>query len=289
MAGFESFAPGEGGESYDPAAFERFKERLKKNSAVIAALVKSEKKQKKKEDTLLQILLMLIQSNQKRGVMLLATRLLAENIPASFVLALIILGNEDIQREIDHQAQLLLEKEKDEAAATQQAQAQESFAPRMGTTPADYQGALGGPSEQSYSSSSEDSPTDSLCAEDFRRSSPPSEFSLVSQLGHNSALPLKMRGDIDSWCWGVFEAGSSVPFKVLETTLDKEGHIKGIVTDAAANVLDDYLASMESESSLRMAYDGCRAFAEFMLKGVMRRLKEQVESQRQLGEAPDAL
>lgn len=105
MSDFESFNPGEGGEAYDPAAFERFKEKVKKNAAFIAAVRKGEQKQKIKEDRLAKILLKFIQSNQKSALLMLAAKLLQENIPASFILSIILLGNEEIQLELKKEAQ----------------------------------------------------------------------------------------------------------------------------------------------------------------------------------------
>lgn len=108
MSDFEVFSFNEAGESYDPAAFERFKEKVKKNAKFVAALRKSEQKQKQKEDVLLKILMRFFQKNQSRGVVLLASRMLEQNIPAAFVLAVIILGNEELQKEA--QNVLLLNK-----------------------------------------------------------------------------------------------------------------------------------------------------------------------------------
>lgn len=100
MADFESFNAGQAPESYDPAAFERFKEQIKKSAAQMAAARKDEARQKVKEDRLAAILLKLIKSNQKRGILLLAARLMQENIPPSFILAIIVLGNHDIAEEM---------------------------------------------------------------------------------------------------------------------------------------------------------------------------------------------
>lgn len=105
MSDLESFQPGEAGESYDPAAFERFKERIKKNAAFIAAARKSEQKQKQKEDRLAKILLKFIQTNQKSAILMLASKLLEENIPPSFILSIILLGNEEVQIELKKQTQ----------------------------------------------------------------------------------------------------------------------------------------------------------------------------------------
>lgn len=107
MSNAEFFNPSEGGESYDPAAFERFKDQMKKSAAFMAAARKGEQKQKQKEDRLAKILLRFIQTNQKSDIVMLAARLLEENIPASVILAIIILGNEELKEEVKQNVPLL--------------------------------------------------------------------------------------------------------------------------------------------------------------------------------------
>ena len=197
MSDMEFFAPGEGGESYDPAAFERFKEQIKKNAAAMATAKQQEQRQKQKEDRLAKILLKFIQGNQKSGILMLAAKLLEENIPPSFILSIIILGNEDIQEEL-----------KKEIAAD----AAQIKGPADGATSDAAQAAH-------------------------------SEFSLAVRFNDQS-LPLKIRAEIDEWGKGIFEAGSIIPFQVLETAVQKDGMIKQIVIDCAANVLDDFMAAV---------------------------------------------
>lgn len=229
MADFEFFNPSEGGESYDPAAFERFKEKIKKNAAFIAAARKSEQKQKQKEDRLAKILLKFIQTNQKSGILMLAAKLLEENIPPSFILAIILLGNEEVQLELKRETQLELE--------TPQLDAPQLDAPK-----------------------------------------PAGEFSLAT-LFADSSLPLKVKAEIDAWGKGIVEAGSAVPFRVLETALTADGQIKKIVVDCAANVLDDFLAQ---NGAKEITFDACFSFCEFLMQGVMQRLQKQIENQKEL-------
>ncbi len=82
------------------AAFEAFKEKMKAAAAQIAAIKKEEGKQKKKEEELHRVLLKFIQRSDKKDLCLLISRALEQNIPANFVLAIILLGNEDIQKEV---------------------------------------------------------------------------------------------------------------------------------------------------------------------------------------------
>lgn len=108
----ESFIGMDAGEGMSEAAFEAFKEKMKKAAAQIAAAQKEEKKQKKKEEELLKILLRFIKKSQKKDLVLLISRVLEQNIPANFVLAVILLGNEEIQREVGDY--LMLKGEVDE-------------------------------------------------------------------------------------------------------------------------------------------------------------------------------
>lgn len=230
MSDLEFFNPGEGGESYDPAAFERFKEKIKKNAKFIAALHKGEQKQKKKEDRLAKILLKFIQTNQKSGILMLAAKLIEENIPASFVLSIIILGNEEVRAEI--------QKENLDLPQISAPQTAEK-----------------------------------------------TDFSLITGFVDQS-LPLKIKAEIDSWGKGIIEAGLAVPFRVLETVLNKEGNVKKVVIDCAANVLDDFLTNANQP---QIAYDTCFSFCEFLIKGVMRRLQKQIENQKELASSGEPL
>jgi hypothetical protein len=96
----ESFAGFDNGEGMSEAAFEAFKERMKAAAAQIAAIKKEEKRAKKNEDELLEILLEFIKTSQKTRLVLFISRALEQNIPANFILAIIVLGNIDIQNKI---------------------------------------------------------------------------------------------------------------------------------------------------------------------------------------------
>lgn len=96
----EYFFGADQGEGMSEAAFEVFKEKMKKAAAQIAAIKKEEGKQKKKEEELLKILSKFVKTSQKKDLVLLISRALEQNIPANFILAVILLGNEDIQKEI---------------------------------------------------------------------------------------------------------------------------------------------------------------------------------------------
>ncbi len=93
----ESFIGLDAGEPMSEAAFEQLKEKMRAAAAQIAAIKKEEKKQKKKEYDLLKILLEFVRTSQKKDLALLISRVLEINIPANFILAIILLGNEDLK------------------------------------------------------------------------------------------------------------------------------------------------------------------------------------------------
>ena len=101
MSDFELFRGfDQGGEQMDEKAFERFKAQMQANAGQIQLLQKAEKKQKKKEDDLIKILMRFLQSHQKTDIMLLVVKCLEENIPAVFILSLILLVSKEMQKEI---------------------------------------------------------------------------------------------------------------------------------------------------------------------------------------------
>lgn len=92
---------GEGArEEMSEEEFEQFKEKMRAAAQQLKALQKGEQKQKKKEDQLFKILLKLIRDSSKRDIMLLASRCLEQNIPSVFVLSVLLLGNKEIQQEL---------------------------------------------------------------------------------------------------------------------------------------------------------------------------------------------
>ena len=101
MSDVESFSGADDrSEGMDAAAFEKFKERFAAAAAGLKALQKQEQKQRKKEDELIEILRKFIQTGTKQEIMLLVVRLLEQNIPAAFIVSLLLINNEDIQKEL---------------------------------------------------------------------------------------------------------------------------------------------------------------------------------------------
>lgn len=96
----EQFIGFDQGEGMSESAFEAFKDQMKAAAAQIAAIKKEEGKQKKKEEELLKILLKFVKTSSKTELVLLLSRVLEQNIPANFILSIILLGNEDIQQSV---------------------------------------------------------------------------------------------------------------------------------------------------------------------------------------------
>ncbi|MFA6918323.1 MAG: hypothetical protein WC285_05890 [Candidatus Gracilibacteria bacterium] len=111
----EQFFGFDAGEGMDDKSFELFKEKMKAAAAQIAAIKKEEGKQKKKEEELLKILLKFIKTSQKKELVLLISRALEQNLPANFILAMILLGNEEIEREIGNYLMLKAEENQEKA------------------------------------------------------------------------------------------------------------------------------------------------------------------------------
>jgi len=84
----------------DAASFEKFKEKMRRAAAQIKAIKREETKRKKKEEELVKILLRFIKTSDKKDLVLLISRTLERNIPANFILAAVLLGNEDVQKEV---------------------------------------------------------------------------------------------------------------------------------------------------------------------------------------------
>jgi hypothetical protein len=101
MPDFEAFSGMDASqEGFDPAAFERFKERMKAASTQLKAIQAGEQKAKKKEDELIKILLKFIKGNHQRDILMLVVRLLEDNVPAGFIVSLLLISHRDMQEEL---------------------------------------------------------------------------------------------------------------------------------------------------------------------------------------------
>lgn len=96
----EQFISPNEGEGMSEAAFEALRERMAAAAAQIAQIKKEEGKQKKKEDELLKVLLRFVKTSSKTDLVLLISRVLEQNIPANFILSIIVLSNPEIHLEV---------------------------------------------------------------------------------------------------------------------------------------------------------------------------------------------
>lgn len=96
----ESFISLDQGEGMSESALEALRERMAAAAAQIAAIKKEERRQKKKEEELLKLLYKFVKTSQKTQLVLLISRALEQNIPANFILGIIILGNPEIKEQL---------------------------------------------------------------------------------------------------------------------------------------------------------------------------------------------
>lgn len=96
----EQFISPDQGEGMSEAAFEALRERMAAAAAQIAQIKKEEGKQKKKEEELLKILVKFVKTSSKTDLVLLISRVLEQNIPANFILSIIVLSNPEIHAEV---------------------------------------------------------------------------------------------------------------------------------------------------------------------------------------------
>lgn len=247
MSDLESFGALDGGEGLDPAALERFNEQMRENAAHIAALQKAQAAQKQQEDKLVKILLKFIQTSQKKELVVLVTELLEQNVPAGFILSLIVLGNEDIQDE----AGIKLALPEEDITRLEAALAAERA----------HEQAVN--SHQDGASAS---------------------TQIIRFNSDISTLPLKVRIAVDLWSKNILAAGMGTPNKVLDSVYlpgmrgesvapDGEIHIKDIVVKTAVFVVYEFMHSNRVEGKRSEIYDFCL----LLLKGILQKIEESLQ------------
>lgn len=104
----ESFFGLEEGESAgSKEASEKFQEQLRKNAQAIKAIGKHQKKQSAQEEKLARILVAFLQDPTKQAAVFLVVKLLQENIPGAFILAVLSISDPKLQEEIEKNLQML--------------------------------------------------------------------------------------------------------------------------------------------------------------------------------------
>ncbi len=228
-----------------------YKARMQRNQKAMAASRQQEQRQKKKETNLAAILLRFIQTSQHGDVTALLSRCLEENIPAVFLLAVIILGNEALQKELGIQL--------------------EASAPQL-------TGESEPPTDESLESAVD-------AQEDLESLENPETKGALILFGQaNHAFPLKMRMTVDLWGKNIWEAISPIPERIFKTACvwnedpEDDPQPKEIVTQLATLVLRNYFGINHFNAPL----ESLGNFSVFFMSGLFKRLKEQVKNQQQL-------
>lgn len=235
MSDFESFLgmeDGEGGAS--PEAIERLRKQMKKASAAIKQIQKDEKKQKKKEDRLAKLLIKLIKGGTKQDILALIIQLLAENIPAAFILAILILGREDIKKEA--MADLKLNKYDDPEKKMLKGEDVE----------------LTKEEKKVFKKKAEE----------------------LHNLKEDEELSPSLMKDINEWAAMMLAAGLSIPHKVTTTVLDNEKKIKAPVVQLTAFTLRDYFEQHGVEQKYEDLWDFSAAILRSIMTKLNRVAKE---------------
>lgn len=237
MSSLEFFTPGEGADKgMDAAALERFQERMRANAQALAALQKSEQKQKKQEDKLSAILAAFIKRNQKTDWVILITRLLEQNVPAAFILGVILLADEIVQKAVG------IELTMPEFAAENQ--------PKT-TTP-----------------------------------QTPEAISRALQNGHfqSESIPLKIRISLELWSKNLWEAAIAQPYRLLTTIIDLEGKPTTTLVQLTTLVVRDFM----EQQGVQQNYDAIRSFAQFILEGLIAKLRAYIKGTPELKEGQES-
>lgn len=237
----ESFFGADSGEPMSEASFEKLREQMAAAAAQIQAIKKEEGKQKKKEDDIYKILLQFVQTSQKKDLTTLIARVLGKNLPANFILAIILLGNEDIQQKT---GQFLM---------------------------------LGG-------GQSDDN-------------TPPNDKALIFFTEEDSAIPLKIKIEIDNWIKNMLVQADENPQKLLKTgyeirmiELEKESVYDDteyrqekipheIVVMLMTLILVDFLSEYNQAESFKKLQEFCR----FIYTGILKKTEENLDNMKLLG------
>ncbi|EKD63845.1 MAG: hypothetical protein ACD_51C00181G0003 [uncultured bacterium] len=207
MSDFESLgAESSEGGAASAEAVEKLREQMKKASAAIKAIQREEGKQKKKEDKLAALLVKLIKSagGATSGVLALIVQLLNENIPAGFILAILILGKEDLKKEAGED--LMLKSDYDDPEQKM------------------LEGKKGDLTKEERKI--------------FKKKEQEME-----DLEDTEVLSPKIREELNEWGEMILAAGLSSPHKTIGTVLDEERKIKAPAVQLATFSLRDYFTT----------------------------------------------
>ncbi|MEK7673257.1 MAG: hypothetical protein AAB373_05220 [Patescibacteria group bacterium] len=255
----ESYIGLDQGEGMSESAFEAFKDRIKAAAAQIASIKKEESKAKKTEEELIKILVKFIKNSSKTDLVLLMSRALEQNLPANFVLAIVLLANEDIKAEAGHFVMLNEAHFKDEKLS------------------------LSGKVDEIMGDSSNSENHDGR--------------SLIFFKANNDALPLKIKIDLDHWLKTLLFQAEETPQKLLknayhiemiplpkeweyeETQYKESKKIKPILIALIAHIIEDFF---RQQKLVDFDYDKIDNFAEFLITGILNKTAENLENRKLL-------
>jgi len=282
--GLEDFIGLEQNGAMDAAAFERFQERVKAAAAHIQAIRKEEKKRKKKEDELIKILLKFIKSSDKKDLVLLISRVLERNVPANFILAIILLGNEEIQREIGEYLSLKSGQQAPEQVATEaqvtgaQTVAQSGQAPKVSSPELAAQ-------EPNASQEPESARADVYSnGSSAHEAANPEDRSLVF-FQTDQTMPLKIRIEIDKWIRDLIFQASETPQKLLATAYETDQQAEEailVLNKPLVRLVAHIIFSFLEQNGLEEDIVKMKEFAEFLLNGILNRTKEDLGQRKEL-------
>lgn len=256
----ESFIGFESGEPMSSAALEKLQERMRAAAAQIAAIRREEKKHKQKEDELVKILLKFIRSSHKSELVLLVSRALEQDIPANFVLAVILLGNKDIQQEVG--TKFLLPKIEDQKML----EADNSSGIKL-SDPADAKKNL-----IFFTGRDETLPLAIKVELDTWVKS------LILQAEENTHKLIKNAYKIE-----YIEEENDDHGYFSERKVQEKKSVKKILIQLISFVINDYLAQNGINDDFSKILD----FSEFIVKGILSRIENMLENQKLLGSLND--
>lgn len=246
----ESFFGLEEGESQGSAeAAEKFREQARQNARAIKAMTGHQQKQKKKEDKLAKILVRFIQDSSKGDIVFLVIKLLQENVPGAFILAILSIASAELEAELkEHFEEERRERAKELAAGKEHAHGH------------------GHKHEQGHGHGHEE------LAEGANAPEAVTQPATASALIHFSddKLPEEVRDELNAWGEAILEAGLMMPGKTLETVLTPAQKLKSLVLDLIDYSLEEYF----SRHGLDLSKERIRQFALLSIQSVLIKLRE---------------
>jgi len=252
--GLEDFLGLDDNSGMDNAAFERFKEKMKRAAAQIKAIKREETKRKKKEEELVRIILKFIKTSSKKDLVLLISRVLERNIPANFILSIILLGNEEIKRDME-----------------------------------DYLALKGGQSSGASTSDSTANANSYSNTDGTSNTASSDEKSLIF-FREDETIPLKARIEIDKWVKDVIFQASEIPQKLIKTAYEityektEDGENKEIKTVSkslillVAHIIFNYL----NQNGIEADIVKLKEFSEFLIRGILNKTEEELGMRREI-------